>query len=71
MGDLVKKKDPNYDAKLILPKLAFPNKYNAYTRFKTNNNSADDAYWDRLLPALNKTWNKEKNNSNGKLNFSS
>ncbi len=59
MGDPVLKKADNYVAKLVLPKLQFPNKYEAYTRFKTNNASADDAYYDRLIPALNKKWSEE------------
>ena len=57
MGDLVRKKDLRYNPKLILPRLEFPNKYNAYTRFKSTND-ADDAYWERLIPALNKEWKK-------------
>ena len=60
MGDPVKKKEPQYDPKLILPRLAFPNKYNAYTRNRTTNNSADDAYWERLIPELNRTWANQK-----------
>ncbi len=60
LGDSIKKKEKLYDSKLFLPKLAFPNKYNAFTRFRTNNNSAEDAYWERVLPTLNKIWSKEK-----------
>ncbi len=61
MGDQVLKKPDNYEPKLILPRLQFPNKYDAYTRFKTNNASADDAYYERLIPALNKKWLQENN----------
>lgn len=60
MGDLVKKKDLRYNPKLILPRLQFPTKYDAYTRFKTNNASADDAYWERLIPKLNMMWKENK-----------
>lgn len=61
MGDLVLKKEANYESKLVLPKLQFPNKYDAYTRNKTNNASADDAYYERLIPKLTKKWAEENN----------
>ena len=68
MGNPVLKKPENYEPKLVLPKLQFPNKYEAYTRFRTNNASADDAYYERLIPTLNKKWseeNKQKDEQKG------
>ena len=61
MGDLVMKKEANYQSKLVLPRIQFPNKYDAYTRFRTNNASADDAYYERLMLHLNKKWAEDNN----------
>lgn len=62
MGDLIQKQEPNFNPKLVLPRLQFPNKYEAYSRYRTGNASADDAYYERLIPSLNKKWAEEKMN---------
>lgn len=60
MGDLVKKKEPQYDPNLILPKLPFPTKNNAYSRYRQRDRSVESAFWDRVLPKLNSKWSSEK-----------
>jgi hypothetical protein len=32
MGDLVMKPEPNFDSKLVLPSLSYPNKFYGYSR---------------------------------------
>ncbi len=60
MGDLVKKKDPNYVSSLILPKLSYPNKFYGYTRYRPKVRSVESAFWDHVLPKINEKWNSEK-----------
>jgi hypothetical protein len=60
IGELVKKKESNYDSGLILPKLSYPNRFYGYTRFRPKVRSVESAFWDNVLPKLNKKWNSEK-----------
>jgi hypothetical protein len=63
MGDPCTYRDerPRYDSKLILPTLKFPNAYNCYTRHKSKQRTPQTAFWDRVLPILNKRWREESN----------
>lgn len=58
MGDLVKKREPRYEPKLLLPRLAYPNKYTSYTRFPIMSEGAEDNFWSRLIPAFNEECNE-------------
>ena len=58
MGDLVKKKEPKYEPKLLLPRLEYPNKYTAYTRFQVANEGAEENFWGRLVPSFNEECKK-------------
>ena len=60
MGDLVKKSDPSYDATFVLPRLGYPNKFYGFTRFRPINRSVETAFWDRVLPKLNKKWSENE-----------
>ncbi|CAF0829579.1 unnamed protein product [Rotaria sordida] len=37
-----------WDSRLILPKLVFPNKYAAYTRYRNPTRTIQSAYWERV-----------------------
>ncbi|CAF2712848.1 unnamed protein product [Rotaria sp. Silwood2] len=39
---------PTWDSRLVLPKLVFPNKYAAYTRYRNPTRTIQSAYWERV-----------------------
>lgn len=58
MGDKVKKAEPHYDSRLILPQLPYPNKQTSYTRHRRKDRSVESAFWDRVLPKLSDRLNE-------------
>ncbi|CAF1017975.1 unnamed protein product [Didymodactylos carnosus] len=45
---------PQWDRKLILPKLIYPTPYAAYTRYRKPNRTPQSAYWSRVEETLSK-----------------
>ncbi|CAF3402509.1 unnamed protein product [Rotaria socialis] len=52
---------PKWDSHLILPKLVFPNKYAAYTRYRNPTRTIQSAYWERVEDHIGQQPKKRSN----------
>ncbi|CAF3492831.1 unnamed protein product [Adineta steineri] len=51
---------PKYDAKLILPKVTYPNKTVNFSRYRNSTRSVQSAYWERVEDHFNERQNKQR-----------
>ncbi|UJR33365.1 hypothetical protein I4U23_020813 [Adineta vaga] len=49
----VLKAKPTWESRLVLPKVVYPNKYAAYSRYRNPTRTVESAYWERLEDNFN------------------